>query len=135
MKEDDLDPNTELQRILSRDGFSPDLPSALTPAPGDQLSGRMSWGLRVLMYMLRGLRIGSLDVTLPNGEARSFRGSEPGPHGVMHIRSAALVRHVLRAGEVGFGEAYLDDCWDTPDLTHLLMVLYLNEPHYKGPYE
>lgn len=129
MNEDDLNPNTGLQRILSRDGFSPDLPVALAP---DQ---RVSWGLRLLMYMVKGLRIGSLDVTLPNGEARSFVGSDPGPHGVMHIRSAALIRHVLRAGEVGFGEAYLDGCWDTPDLTRLLMVLYLNEPHYKGPYE
>jgi cyclopropane-fatty-acyl-phospholipid synthase len=36
---------------------------------------------------------------------------------------------------VGFGDAYLDDCWDTPDLARLLEVMYLNEPHYKGPFE
>lgn len=130
MDERDAETNTDLERILSRDGFSPDLPVALQA--GDQ---RLSWGLRVLLYMLRGVRIGSLDVTLPNGGSRSFHGSEPGPHGVLHIRSAALIGHVLRAGEVGFGEAYLDGCWDTPDLTRLLMVMYLNEPHYKGPYE
>ncbi|MFP5305377.1 MAG: class I SAM-dependent methyltransferase [Gammaproteobacteria bacterium] len=126
----DLEHGAGLRRILARDGFSPDLPAALAPG-----ARRLSWGLRLLLYMLRGLRVGSLDVTLPTGETRSFHGTEPGPHGVLNIRSPALIGHVLRAGEVGFGEAYLDGCWDTPDLTPLLSVLYLNEPHYKGPYE
>lgn len=131
MDEDrDLEHDAGLRRILARDGFSPDLPAALAAD-----ARRLSWGLRLLLYMLRGLRVGSLDVTLPNGETRSFHGTEPGPHGVLDIRSPALIGHVLRAGEVGFGEAYLDGCWDTPDLTQLLCVLYLNEPYYKGPYE
>ncbi|SEQ33864.1 cyclopropane-fatty-acyl-phospholipid synthase [Solimonas aquatica] len=115
--------------VLARDGFSPELPAALAPGARTGLS------LRLMLYMLKGLRIGSLDVLLPGGELRQFRGSEPGPHGVLQIRSAALIRHVLRGGEVGFGEAYLDGCWDSPDLASLLMVLYRNEPHYKGPYE
>jgi cyclopropane-fatty-acyl-phospholipid synthase len=42
---------------------------------------------------------------------------------------------VLRSGEVGIGDSYLDDCWDSPDLTQLLVTLYLNEQHYKGPFE
>lgn len=130
MNDRDLEDSDRLNRILRRDGFSPDLPAAL--APGET---RLPWGLRVLLYMLRGLRIGTLDVTLPNGELRSFRGSEPGPHGVLHIRSGAMVGHVLRSGEVGFGEAWLDGLWDSPDLSPLLAVMYLNEPYYKGPYE
>jgi cyclopropane-fatty-acyl-phospholipid synthase len=92
-------------------------------------------GLRLLMYMLRGLRIGRLDVTLPNGATRTFAGTEPGPHGVLNIRSRKLVGHVLRNGEVGFGEGYLDGLWDSPDLASLLAVMHVNEPHYKGPYE
>jgi cyclopropane-fatty-acyl-phospholipid synthase len=92
-------------------------------------------GLRLLMYMLKGLRIGRLDVTLPNGETRNFAGTEPGPHGVLHIRSRKLVGHVLRNGEVGFGEGYLDGVWDSPDLASLLAVMHVNEPYYKGPYE
>jgi cyclopropane-fatty-acyl-phospholipid synthase len=113
-----------LDRVLARDGFSPDLPSA-----------GVGPGLRLLMYMLKGLRIGRLDVTLPNGEAREFIGTEPGPHGVLHIRSRRLIGHVLKNGEVGFGEAYLDGLWDSPDLASLLAVMHINEPHYRGPYE
>jgi cyclopropane-fatty-acyl-phospholipid synthase len=49
--------------------------------------------------------------------------------------SLRLMRHVLASGEVGIGDSYLDDCWDSPDLTRLLMTLYLNEPYYRGPFE
>lgn len=119
-----------LDRIIGRDGFSPDLPAVLAPR-----SEGLSWGLRILMHMLKGVRIGRLDVTLPNGETRHFTGIEPGPHGVLNIKSNRLIRHVLTGGEVGFGEAYLEDLWDTPDLAALLQVMHVNEPHYMGPYE
>lgn len=113
-----------IDRILARDGFSPDLPQA-----------GVGLGLRLLMFMLKGVRFGRLEVTLPNGERREFTGTEPGPHGVLHIHSKRLIGHVLKNGEVGFGEAYLEGLWDTPDLATLLAVMHLNEPYYQGPYE
>jgi cyclopropane-fatty-acyl-phospholipid synthase len=117
--------------LLPRDGFSPALPSALS-----KKTGGLSLGLRMLMFMFKGIKIGQLDVYLPNGETRHFRGTErPELHGVLYIRNGAMIRHVLKNGEVGFGEAYLDGHWDSPDLAALLTVMYLNEPHYLGPYE
>ncbi|MDE0853809.1 MAG: cyclopropane-fatty-acyl-phospholipid synthase [Nevskia sp.] len=132
MKDQEFDGDHSLGRIMGRDGFSPDLPTALARR-GD--GNNTSLGLRLLLYMLSGLRIGSLDVTLPNGSTRSFSGSQPGPHGVWHIKSERLIRHVLTAGEVGIGDAYMDDCWESPDLARLLLVMHLNEPYYKGPFE
>ena len=120
----------ELNRAMNRDGFSPDLPDVLK-----KKTGSVSLGLRVLMYMFRGIRKGQMDVTLPNGERRAFIGSEPGPHGVLNIRDGAMIRRVLANGEVGFGEAYLDGHWDSPDLAALLAAAHMNEPYYKGPYE
>jgi cyclopropane-fatty-acyl-phospholipid synthase len=120
------------QPMLTQDGYSAELPA---PFVTQGSLGGLSWGLRLLSYMLSGLRIGTLDVEFPNGARRHFVGDQPGPRGVMRIKSDRLVRHVLSGGEVGFGDAYLDDCWDSPDLARLLMVLYLNEPHYKGPFE
>jgi cyclopropane-fatty-acyl-phospholipid synthase len=96
---------------------------------------RVPLSLRLLLYMFRGVRIGTLDVRLPDGSHQSFGGLEPGPHGVLHINDARLVRQVIRNGEVGFGEAYIEGWWDSPDLAPLLMVLYRNEPYYQGPYE
>ncbi|MGQ0528411.1 MAG: hypothetical protein ACT4PG_01065, partial [Panacagrimonas sp.] len=118
---------------MNQDGFSPDLPSALT-SRGD-LKG-LGWAMRLVLYMLSGMQRGSLDVLLPNGAVRHFEGPQKGPHGVWRIKnSAGLMRHVLASGEVGIGDSYLDDCWDSPDLARLLEVLYLNEPYYKGPFE
>ncbi|MCX7070746.1 MAG: cyclopropane-fatty-acyl-phospholipid synthase [Gammaproteobacteria bacterium] len=134
MKHDDTDDDRRepLDKIIHRDGFSPDLPDTFA-THGDNRG--LSLGLRVLMYMMSGVRIGTLDIVLPNGSTRRFEGSEPGPHGLWQIKSERLMRHLLAGGEVGIGDAYLDDCWESPDLTRLLMVMYLNEPHYKGPFE
>ena len=117
--------------MMPADGFSPALPEMLS-----KHSNGLSWGLRILMFMFKGMQIGQLDVHLPNGETRHFRGSSKLElHGVLNIRNGAMVRHVLKNGEVGFGEAYMDGHWDSPDLASLLQVMYLNEPHYLGPYE
>ena len=132
MKNRDFDRDDSLGRIMGRDGFSPDLPTAL--ARRDNGKG-VSLGLRLLMYMVSGIRFGSLDVTLPDGSVRQFTGSQPGPHGVWHIRSERLIRHILASGEVGVGDSYMDDCWDSPDLAQLLLVMHINEPYYKGPFE
>jgi len=129
---DKREPREPLDQIMSRDGFSPDLPSDFATR-GDNAG--LSWGLKILMYMMSGVKVGTLDIILPNGSTRRFEGSEPGPHGLWQIKSERLMRHLLTGGEVGIGDAYLDDCWETPDLTRLLMVMYLNEPHYKGPFE
>jgi len=115
---------------LAKNGSDPLF--ALTP---DLPRTGVGAGLRLLMYMLKGLRTGRLDVTLPGGERREFTGTEPGPHGVLNIKDKRLVRYVLKNGEVGFGEGYLDGLWDSPDLAALLAVMHVNEPHYRGPYE
>ena len=130
--------NKEDQKIINNDrpmmpadGFSPALPEILS-----KHGNGLSWGLRMLMFMFKGIQIGQLDVNLPNGETRHFRGnSRPELHGVLNIRDGAMIRHVLKNGEVGFGEAYMDGLWDSPDLASLLAVMYLNEPYYLGPYE
>src|SRR3546814_6744524 len=112
MSESNLQRQSDLERLLPRDGFSPELPKVLQP----RTRRSAGLGLRVLLYMLRGMRVGSFDVGLPNGEIRHFQGSEPGPHGVLDIHSKKIIGHILKGGEVGFGDAYLDGCWDSPDL-------------------
>ncbi len=110
--------------LISRDAYA---------APATSRTGLL---LRLFLRLLGGLRIGTLDVRLPDGELRTFRGSErPELHGVLLIRDGALMRHIMRNGEVGLGEAYLEGLWDSPDLTALLGLLYLNEPYIAGPFE
>jgi Cyclopropane fatty acid synthase and related methyltransferases len=96
----------------------------------------MPLALRPLVSMLSRLHIGSVELVAPGGAHLTFAGTEPGAHGVLRVkRPWKLLRYVLFGGEVGFGDAYLDDCWDSPDLARLLLTLYINEPYYGPAYE
>lgn len=132
MKHDKPEAHETLPSLMPSDGFSPDLPQSLNDT--GSMSG-LSLGMRIMAYMFSGIQIGTLDVYFPNGAVRRFKGSRPGSHGILKIKSDRLIKHVLSGGEVGFGEAYLDDCWESPDLARLLGTLYVNEPYYKGPFE
>ncbi len=116
--------NPGLERALQREEFQ------LHDA-----SAKPSLTLRLLLYILEGLRIGRLEVILPGGARRRIVGAQPGPSGELHIHDPALVRKIVLHGEVGFGEAFLDGDWDSPDLAALLSVMAINEPHFQGPYE
>ena len=89
----------------------------------------------LMLYMFSGVQTGTLTVTTPDGRRHVFGGRAPGPSGELNIHSEAVVRHVLVNGEVGFGDAYLDGLWTSPDVAALLTCLYINEPHIQGPYE
>ncbi|MBN8245831.1 MAG: class I SAM-dependent methyltransferase [Verrucomicrobia bacterium] len=63
---------------------------------------------------------GRLAVRLPDGTTRHFGGAVPGPEAELHLRTPRFFRRGLLHGDVGFGEAYQDGDWDTPDLAAVL---------------
>ena len=101
--------------------------------PGTGRSPGMA--ISAMLWMLRGLKIGRLDVTLPNGSLHRFRGQEPGPHGHLQLRNGAVLRKVLLGAATGFAESYMDGDWNSPNLAETLHVLMLNQEHYRGPYD
>ena len=76
--------------------------------------------------LLRRLEFGSLSFTLPDGRTFLVRGSRPGPAGHFDIHDDRLFTRLVREGDLGFTEAYLDGWWDTPDLQALMDVAMLN---------
>ncbi len=75
---------------------------------------------------LSDLKIGILDMKLPDGRVFRINGREPGPHGTLEVINPGLFSRVVRDGELGFAEAYMDGWWDTPDLQALLDVFLLS---------
>jgi cyclopropane-fatty-acyl-phospholipid synthase len=53
-------------------------------------------------------------------------GEKPGPNGVIEVRDTRLFWRMVRDGELGFAEAYMDGWWDTPDLQAVLDTALLN---------
>lgn len=93
-------------------------------------------GVGLILSLAQRLRAGSLEVRLPDGNSRLFRGAAAGPHGVLILHNGRVARRFMTGGGVGFAESYIDGDWDTPDLATLLELLDRNaeawSEHYFG---
>ncbi len=90
-------------------------------APGVPFAARM------LFNMLSGLRCGSLDLVCPDRRRLAFRGPAPGPHAYLELHDWAVCGEVLRRGDIGFAECWIDGRWATDDLDALLLLAALNQ--------
>ena len=66
--------------------------------------------------MVKAARHGRMDVVLPDGRRFRHQGSEPGPAAEIVVRDPDVFARLVREGDVGFMEAYMDGSWTTPDL-------------------
>ncbi|RED13988.1 SAM-dependent methyltransferase [Pontivivens insulae] len=76
--------------------------------------------------LLSKMRVGRVEIGLPDGRVFARDCAEPGPVGRIDVRDPAMFGRVVRDGDIGFAEAYMDGQWDTPDLQALLDVFVLN---------
>jgi cyclopropane-fatty-acyl-phospholipid synthase len=90
----------------------------------DSLSARMA--ARVCMAALARIRVGRLTVTLPNGARRTFGDAASDDSAEIAIHDRAAFARILLGGEIGAGEAYMDDLWSSPDLPALLRLASRN---------
>ncbi|MEM7523464.1 MAG: cyclopropane-fatty-acyl-phospholipid synthase family protein, partial [Pseudomonadota bacterium] len=79
-----------------------------------------------VLSIIRNLHTGSMTFVLPDGRRFDSKGAAPGPHGEIVVRNSDLFGRMIRDGEIGFAEAYMDGWWDTPDLQGLMDVVLLN---------
>lgn len=91
-------------------------------------------GLRLILALAGRLYRGSLEIRLPDGSSRRFKGREVGPHAVLVLRNARLARRFMVSGGLGFAESFVAGDWDTPDLAGLLVLLSLNEHAWSDRY-
>ena len=76
--------------------------------------------------LLKGLECGSLVIELPNSQVFKIKGNVPGPDAFIKILHHDFFARLVREGENGFCESYLDGWWSTSDLITLLDALMLN---------
>ena len=72
------------------------------------------------------LRRGMLEVVLPDERVIQLGGLEPGPKAMMRLHNYAFATGLLKGGDIGIAEAYLNGDWDTPDLTQFLYLFCVN---------
>ncbi|MGR3453042.1 class I SAM-dependent methyltransferase [Pseudooceanicola sp.] len=76
---------------------------------------------------------GRLDVHLPDGRVFRAEGTQPGPVAEVHVHNPDTFARLIREGDLGFCDAYLEGWWSTPDLQAFLDFLYTgNDALYDG---
>ena len=79
-----------------------------------------------LFSLIAKMTHGSLVVGLPDGRQFAFQADEKGCAAQVDIRDWRVARKVLFGGSLGFAEAYLDEHWDSPDVTAVLQLFCQN---------
>ncbi len=76
---------------------------------------------------------GRLDMVLPDGRRFRAEGANPGPVAELDIHDDDIFARLIREGDLGFCEAYLEGGWSTPDLQAFMdLVHHDNEEIYDG---
>ena len=87
----------------------------------------------VFSLVRRGLEHGRLDFVLPDGRVFRAEGRRPGSVAVVEVRNPDTFARLVRDGDLGFCEAYLDGWWTTPDLMAFMDLVHeRNEAVYDG---
>ncbi|WP_299702420.1 cyclopropane-fatty-acyl-phospholipid synthase family protein [uncultured Tateyamaria sp.] len=83
--------------------------------------------------MAQGMNNGRVDFILPDGRHFRAEGPNPGPVAEVHIHNDDLFARLIREGDLGFCDAYLDEWWSTPDLQSFMDWVHAdNDDIYDG---
>jgi cyclopropane-fatty-acyl-phospholipid synthase len=81
---------------------------------------------KLVLNSFKPLERGSLEVVLRDGRSQWFGGLDKRLSARIVIRDEAFFRRCVLFGAIGFAESYIDDEWETPDLTRVLAFFILN---------
>jgi cyclopropane-fatty-acyl-phospholipid synthase len=76
------------------------------------------------------MRFGELDLITPEGTTHRFIGSEEGEHATIILKDWVAVDAILRHGDIGLGESYMANLWETPDLKDFLTFCQRNRDEF-----
>jgi len=98
--------------------------SLRAPLGASTFLGRAAW--RVGLAAASRIRVGCLVVVRPDGSRLAFGDEGSELRGEIRFHDDGAVLGILLGGETGFGEAYMDGRWSSPDIAALLRVAARN---------
>lgn len=79
------------------------------------------------------LRNGRLDFLLADGRRFRAQGRGPGPSAEIHVHDEDIFARLIREGDLGFSDAYLEGGWSSPDLQAFMDLVHAdNNEIYDG---
>jgi cyclopropane-fatty-acyl-phospholipid synthase len=113
--------------------IAPLTPPAATDA--EQAAAGSGLWQRLVLASLRRFRHGALRMTLPGGGEIVLGDGSARLEAEMHVRGGGFFKRCALHGNVGFGEAYVEGEWDTPDIAAVVSWFVKNiarTPETKG---
>jgi len=77
-----------------------------------------------VFQQLQSIKRGQADIVLPDGRRFRVSGDEPGFVAEMEVKNPDLFARLIREGDLGFSDAYLDGWWTTPDLMAFMDLVH-----------
>ena len=74
--------------------------------------------------MLHKMEAGRLDIVLPDGRRFRTEGKKPGPVAQIDVHHPDLFSRLIREGDLGFSDAYLEEWWTSPDLRAFMDLVH-----------
>ncbi|NVO28438.1 class I SAM-dependent methyltransferase [Donghicola sp. C2-DW-16] len=77
-----------------------------------------------VLSMMKGMRAGRLDIRLEDGRVFRCEGQNPGPVAEIVIHHPDTFARLIREGDLGFCDSYLDGWWSSPDLQAFMDLIH-----------
>lgn len=82
---------------------------------------------KFVFKVLQSMQQGELTVRLPDGSLHHFGNAEMSDiKAEINIKNEVFFKKVVLNGDIGLGESYMDDDWDTPSITQVIQWLTIN---------
>ncbi len=81
---------------------------------------------KFFLNVMSSIQVGSLRMTLPNGEILNYMGKIPGRHTDIIIKNEEAYGKILQSSDIGLAEAYRDNMVDSTNMTELLLLCIEN---------
>jgi len=86
----------------------------------------------LLFNFLKKLQYGSIQVTTPDNNVFTFKGSNSGPWAQIKVNDPRFYDVLFTKGDIGLGETYIKGYWDSPNLSDLIQFGVFNKDILKS---
>ena len=83
---------------------------------------------KIVIRQLNYIKEGNLILILPNKKQYKF-GNKDEPINYIYVKNYNFFKEIIFAGNIGLGESFMKNDWETPNLTSLL-ILFINNMKY-----
>ena len=88
---------------------------------------------KAVFKIAQSLETGRLDIKLKDKRIFRATGNQPGPSALIEVHDNDCFARLIREGDLGFSDAYLEGWWSTPDLQAFMdLILDRNEGIFDG---